>query len=217
MTDAVAESPIRIVLADDHPVVREGVRSLLEREGFVVMAEAADGVEAVALAAKHRPDIVVLDFGMPKMNGLDAGRAIATESPSTKTVLLTVHAEDPYVLGALKAGISGYVVKTQALEEVVSAIRAVHQGSTYLSPSISGIVVQVCLGKEDQTRELLTARERQVLQLVAQGMSTKEAARELGISARTAESHRNRIMQKLDIHDTARLVRYAIRAGFLQP
>jgi len=197
--------------------VRQGVRSLLEREGFAVLAEASDGLEAVTLATEHRPDVALLDFGMPKMNGLDAGRAIASASPSTKTVLLTVHTEDPYVLGALKAGIQGYVVKTQALEDVVTAIRAVHKGSTYLSPSISNIVVQVCVGPKKQVRDLLTARERQVLQLVAQGRSTKEAGRELAISARTAESHRNRVMQKLDIHDTAGLVRYAIRAGLIQP
>jgi two-component system response regulator NreC len=214
MTNPAAELPIRIVLADDHCVVRQGVRSLLEHEGFVIVAEAADGAEAVELVAKHRPDVVVLDFGMPKMNGIDAARAIASRSPSTRTVLLTLHTEDLHVLGALKAGIHGYVVKAQPVEDVVSAIRAVHMGSTYLSPMISSIVVQACLGEREPVREL-TNRERQVLQLVAQGRSTKEAARELGIGARTAESHRNRVLQKLGIHDTAGLVRYAIRCGLI--
>src|SRR5262245_35806765 len=160
LTETATAPQIRIVLADDHPVVRQGMRSLLEREGFAVLAEAADGAAAVALAAEHRPDIALLDFGMPVMNGLDAGCAIAAASPSTRTVLLTVHTEDPYVLGALKAGIHGYVVKTQALEDVVTAIRAVHNGSTYLSPSISNIVVQVCVGQTNQDCYMLTTLKR---------------------------------------------------------
>jgi len=214
MTD---QQRICIVLADDHRVVREGVRSLLEREGFTVVGEGADGTEAVALAKAHAPDIAILDFGMPKLNGLDAARAIAAEAPRTKTILLTVHTEDQYVFGALQAGIKGYVVKTQAAVDLVTAIREVHRGSTYLSPSVSQTVVEACFGKKAARVDPLTPRERQVLQLVAEGMSTKEIARELKIGTKTAESHRGRVMQKLDIHETASLVRYAIRAGLIEP
>jgi DNA-binding NarL/FixJ family response regulator len=216
MRDTGPEPPVRIVIADDHPVVREGVRVLLERAGFVVHGEAGDGAAAVELAARHHPDVALLDFGMPNMNGLEAALAIATVSPGTRSVLLTGHVEAPYVLGALRAGVRGYVVKTQPVDDIAKAIRTVHRGSTYLSPSIDRQVVQACLDEKGPPRDLLTDRERQVLQLVVQSNSTKEAARALFISPKTAEAHRNRLMQKLDIHDTAGLVRYAIRAGMIE-
>jgi len=214
--DSGPEPPVRIVIADDHPVVREGVRVLLERAGFVVHGEAADGAAAVALAARHHPDVALLDFGMPNMNGLEAALAIASVSPGTRSVLLTGHVEAPYVLCALRAGVSGYVVKTQAATDLLQAIRTVHRGSTYLSPAIDPQVVKACLDDNGPPRDLLTERERQVLRLVVQGNSTKEAARALFISPKTAEAHRNHLMQKLDIHDTAGLVRYAIRAGLIE-
>jgi len=216
MRDAGPEPPVRIVIADDHPVVREGVRVLLERSGFVVHGEASDGAAAVELAAKHHPDVALLDYGMPNMNGLEAALAIATVSPGTRSVLLTGHVEAPYVLGALRAGVRGYVLKTQPVDDIAKAIRTVHRGSTYLSPSIDRQVVQACLDEKGPPRDVLTDRERQVLQLVVQGNSTKEAARVLFISPKTAEAHRNRLMQKLDIHDTVGLVRYAIRAGMIE-
>jgi len=212
MTD---QQRISIVLADDHHVVREGLRSLLEREGFIVVGEGADGAEAVALAKAHAPDIAILDFGMPRLNGLDAARVIAAEAPRTRTILLTVHTEDQYVFGALEAGIKGYVVKTQAAVDLVTAIREVHRGSTYLSPSVSQTVMEARCGKKTRAGHL-TPRERQVLQLVSEGMSTKEIARELKIGTKTAESHRGNVMRKLNVHETASLVRYAIRAGLTE-
>ena len=207
----------RILLSDDHVIVRQGLKALLEREKLNVVGEASDGFEAVRLAMTLRPDLVVMDVGMPLMNGIDATREILKELPRTKVILLTVYTEDVYVLTALKAGVSGYVVKTRAAGDLVQAIRDVQKNHFYLSPGISRVVVSAYLEKRDLPRDPLTPRERQVLQLVAEGKTTKEAAAFLSISAKTAESHRTQIMQKLDIHETAGLVRYAIRLGLIQP
>lgn len=209
--------PIQVLLADDHPIVREGLKALLNQEGFVVVAEASDGHEAVRLAQTLHPDVAVLDLCMPLLNGLQAAQAIHHASPRTRTILLTMYAEDQYVLEAMQAGIRGYVVKQQAVMDLVTAIREVANGAIYLSPSISRTVVQAYLSKTDLPSDPLSARERQVLQLVAEGKTTKEIAQLLGISAKTAESHRTHIMEKLDIHETAGLVRYAIRQGVIQP
>jgi two-component system response regulator NreC len=208
--------PTRILLADDHQIVRQGLRALLETEGFAVMAEASDGHEAVRLAQTLRPDVSVLDVAMPQLNGLDAARAILRASPTTKTVLLTMHTEDRYVSEALKAGVRGYVLKSQASADLIQAIREVARGMTYLSPGVSRAVVDAYLAKTDLPPDPLTLRERQVLQLVAEGKTTKEVAAMLGVSVKTAESHRTRIMAKLNIHETAGLVRYAIRNGLIQ-
>ena len=208
---------IRLLLADDHAVVRNGLRALLEKEGFQVSAEASDGQEAVRLAAVVHPDIAVLDISMPLLNGLDTAREILRISPRTRTILLTMHPEDHYIFEALRAGIEGYVLKTQAAEDLVRAIREVFRGMIYLSPGVSRAVVQAYLAKTDLPPDPLAPRERQVLQLVAEGKTTKEIAVLLGISVKTAESYRSRIMQKLDIHETAGLVRYAIRRGLIQP
>jgi len=208
--------PIRVVLADNHALVRQGLKALLEREGFQVAGEASDGQELLRLVANISPEIAILDISMPILNGIDAARELQKSSP-TKTILLTRHDEDQYVTEALRAGVKGYVLKNQAATDLVHAIREVCRGGIYLSPSISGAIVGAFLSKTDLPADPLTSRERQVLQLVGEGKSTKEVAALLGISMKTAESHRTRLMQKLDIHETASLVRYAIRRGLVQP
>ena len=207
---------LRILLADDHPIVRQGLKVLLEREGFTVVGEASDGREAVRLVQECGPDIALLDLTMPMLNGIDAGRAILQTSPKTRIILLTMHAEDHHVLEALRAGFKGYVLKTKAAEELVQAIQEVSRGKLYLTPGVSEAVVQAYLAKSELPPELLSLREREVLQLIAEGKTTKEVAVVLGISAKTAESHRTRIMGKLNIHETASLVRYAIRRGLIK-
>ncbi|TMI90000.1 MAG: response regulator transcription factor [Bacillati bacterium ANGP1] len=208
---------LRILLADDHGIFRQGVKALLEREGFRVDGEAADGHTAIQMAAQLTPDVVVVDLAMPLLNGLDAAREITRVSPRTRTILLTMHAEDPYVARALQAGVRGYVLKSQAAEDLVQAIREVARGAVYLSPGVSQTVVEAYLTKRDLPTDPLTPREHQVLQLIAEGKTTKEVASLLGVSVKTAESHRMRIMTKLDIHETAGLVRYAIRQGLVRP
>ena len=209
--------PIHILLADDHQMVRQGLRALLEQEGFNVVGEAADGHQATRLAQEFLPDVAVLDLAMPLMNGIGAAKAIGQSSPQTKVVVLTMHTEAQYVLEALRAGIRGYVLKSRAASELVQAIREVSRGSTFLSSDISDTVVDAYLNKVDVPSDSLSPRELQVLQLVAEGKTTKEAAALLNISVKTAESHRTRIMEKLDVHETASLVRYAIRRGLIQP
>jgi DNA-binding NarL/FixJ family response regulator len=212
-----AKARVSVVLGDDHPLVRHGVRRLLEREEFDVIAEASDGLEVVALAGQHRPDVVVLDLSMPTLNGIGAARELARVSPSTKVIILTMHTDEHYILEALRAGVKGCVSKTQAPEHLLQAIREVCRGGVYLSPSVSGVVVQGYLAKTEMPFDPLTDRERQVLQLIAEGKTTKQAAGVLGVSVKTAESHRTSLMSKLDIHSTAALVRYAIRRGVVEP
>jgi two-component system response regulator NreC len=206
----------RIILADDHAVVREGLRILLEREGFEVAADASDGREAIRLCETHHPEVAVLDIAMPLLNGIDAAREITKSDSRTKVVLLTMHTEDHLVLESLRAGATGYVLKSKASSELVQAIRAVCRGETFLTQSITRTIVQAFLHKSDLPDRSISDRERQVLQLVAVGKTTKEIATILGISVITAESHRSNIMDKLNIHDTAGLVRYAIRTGLIQ-
>jgi two-component system, NarL family, response regulator NreC len=209
--------PPQILLADDHEIVREGLKALLEHHNFDVVGEASDGRQAVQLATKLRPDVAVFDYSMPLMNGLEAAREIQRISPPIKTVLLTMHTEDLYVFEALRAGIRGYVVKTQASADLVRAIQEVARGQIYLSPGVSGAIVEAYLTKTELPVDPLTAQERRVLLLIAEGKRTKEIAHILQISVKTAESHRARIMAKLDIHETAGLVRYAIRRGVIEP
>lgn len=206
----------RILIADDHPMFRQGLRSLLEREGFEVVGEAADGHEAARLARQLNPDIAVLDLGMPSLNGIEAARDIYKRAPGTQVVLLTMYEDDAYVLEALRAGIRGYVLKAQAASDLLAAIREVLRGAVYLSPGISEAVINAYMSKAELPPDPLTDRERQVLQLVAEGNTTKQIAATLGVSVKTAESHRTRMMQKLAIHETASLVRYAIRRGFIK-
>lgn len=209
----------RILLADDHIVVREGLTKLLAREGFDVVAEASNGHEVIRLAGKQNIDVAILDIFMPLLNGLDAARELLKTSPKTKVILLTMHKEEQYVLEALRAGVSGYVLKSQAGQDLMQAIHEVAKGSVYLSPAVTGTVVEAYLaeGEAPVSSVSPTSRERAVLQLIAEGKTTKEIAQLLGVSVKTAESHRTNLMKKLDIHETAGLVRYAIRNGLIQP
>ncbi len=205
----------RVMLADDHLIVRQGVKALLEREHLEVVGEASDGMAAVQLTRERHPEAAVLDFAMPILNGVDAAREISRVAPATRTLLLTMHTDDQYVLEGLRAGVRGIVQKTQAAADLVRAIQEVLAGGIYLSPGICRSVVEAYLGKREAPHDPLTLRERQVVQLVAEGKTTKEIAQLLGVGVKTAESHRTHIMAKLDIHDIAGLVRYAIRRGLI--
>jgi two-component system, NarL family, response regulator NreC len=208
---------LRVILADDHLIVRQGLRLLLEREGILVLGEASDGLEAVRLIGELSPDIAVLDLDMPRLDGLGALRESARLSPQTRGIILTRHMEEPYAIEALRAGARGYVLKIQAGVDLLAAVQHVHNGEVYLSPKISKAVVDAYLAKTDGLQRTLSRRERQVLQLVGEGHSTKAIAALLGISVKTADTHRTRLMEKLDIHQTAGLVRYAIRSGLVEP
>jgi two-component system response regulator NreC len=209
--------PIRILLADDHVMLRQGLRALLEQAGMLVIGEASDGQEALRLAHAQPPDVAVLDIGMPHLNGIETARRLREALPQTKIVLLTMHTDEPYVLEAMQAGAVGYVLKTQAALDIVQAIRDVVQGGIYLSPRVSRAVVQAHLARSDLPPAPMTSREREILQLIAEGETTKEIASRLGLSVKTVESHRINLMRKLDIHETAILVRYAIRRGLTSP
>ena len=213
--------PIRVLLADDHTLVRAGIRSLLENmEGIEVIAEAGDGREALRLVRTHRPDVVLMDIAMPGLNGLEAAARIAKKFPNVRVIILSMHVNEEYVLQALRAGAAGYMVKGADAAELEIAIRAVARGETYLSPMVSKHVVTDYIQRisgETSPLELLTPRQREVLQLIAEGYSTKKIARTLKISVKTVETHRMQLMERLDIHDIAGLVRYAIRIGLVKP
>lgn len=181
-----------------------------------MVGEASDGREATKVCEEHHPEIAILDLSMPLLNGVDAAREIIKSNPRTKVVLLTMHTEDHLILDSLRAGVTGYVLKTKAASELVQAIRAVCRGEMFLTQSISRTIVQAFLTNAESSAKTISDRERQVLQLVAEGKTTKEIASLLNISVKTAESHRSNLMEKLDIHDTAGLVRYAIRNGLIQ-
>ncbi|SRR5579871_736726 len=208
---------IRILLADDHEIVRTGLKALLEQKGFQVVGEAANGHDAVKLAVKTQPDVAIFDLSMPLMNGLDATQELQSALPKTPVILLTMHTEEQYILDALRAGARGYVLKSEAATNLVTAIEDVVSGASYLSPRVSRAVMLAYLDKNKRLEDPLSSRERQVLQLIAEGKATKEVASVLGISVKTAESHRSRIMEKLNTHGTAALVRYAIRRGLIEP
>lgn len=209
--------PIRIVLAEDHNLVRQGLKTLLDREGYQVVGEGSDGQEALKHVANLQPDIAIMDITMPLLNGINAAREMHRSSPKTKAILLTQHDEDEYVSEALDAGVKGYVLKSQVASDLLEAIRQVSRGQVYLSPGVAQAVINAYKRKDEKPKDPLTPRERQVLQLIAESKSTKDVASLLGISVKTAESHRSRLMQKLDIHDTAGLVRYAVRRGMVEP
>jgi DNA-binding NarL/FixJ family response regulator len=206
---------LRIVLADDHAMVRDCLKSYLQSAGFSVVAEAGNGADVVHHVQTLRPQLVLLDFVMPILNGIDAARQVLHHAPDTKVVLMTAYSEDQYVIEALRAGIVGYVLKNRTICDLVEAIQEVERGNVYLSPGISRAVVHQMLNQNSPS-SVLTPRERQVLQLIAEGRTSKEVGIQLGISTKTAESHRNKLMAKLDIHETAGLVRHAIRLGLIQ-
>jgi len=206
---------IRLLLADDHVLVHQGLRVLLEQAGMVVVGEAADGLEALRLAHTHTPEVALLDIAMPHLNGLETARRLREAVPQTKSIILTMHTDEPYVFAALQAGAVGYVVKTQAAADLVQAIRTAVQGGIYVSPLVLHTVVQASVRGTPLPRDPLTSREREVVQRIAEGQTTKEIAADLELSVKTVESHRINLMRKLDIHETATLVRYAIRRGLI--
>jgi DNA-binding NarL/FixJ family response regulator len=212
---------IRILLADDHTLVRAGFRALISRMSEVeIVAEASDGEQALRLIEEHRPDIVLLDIAMPKLNGLEVAARVTTAFPALRVIILSMHANEEYVLQALRAGSSGYLIKDANTVELELAIRAVARGETYLSPAVSKRVIEdyvrLTQGGSDSPGRL-TPRQRQVLQMIAAGNSTKEIAQSLRISIKTVETHRAQLMDELGIHDVAGLVRYAIRMGLVSP
>ena len=210
------ETPIRILLAEDHIIVRQGFRSMLERDGFKIVGEAGDGREAVRLASQHKPDVALLDLAMPLLNGIDAAIEIRRVSSRTRTILVTMYGDQEQLLGALRAGVRGYLLKTRAVEDLETAIREVHKGGVFLG-DFPEDALESYRAIPASGRDPLTRREREVLQLVAEGKTTKEIAAILGVTFKTAESHRAHIMDKLDIHDIASLVRYAVRRGLVTP
>ncbi len=212
-------SKIRVLLADDHAIVRKGLRSLLAAEADIeVVGEAENGREAVVMASRLRPDVVVMDITMPDLNGLEATRRIRLRLPDVQVVVLTMHTAEEYIFQILRAGAAGYVVKRSAPSELISAVRAAHRGESFLSPSVSRTVIEeyvrkaAALGVED-SYEVLSPREREVLQLIAEGNSNRGIAESLCLSVKTVQSHRANLMRKLDIHTVAELTQYAIRKG----
>jgi DNA-binding NarL/FixJ family response regulator len=209
---------IRIILADDHKIMREGLRALLEKHNdFEVTAEAEDGLDAVRLTKKLTPHIVIMDIGMPGLNGIEATRQITAQVPSVKVIALSMHSDKRFVIEMLKAGVSGYLLKDSASEELASAIRTVLSGTPYLSPKITDVVLKDYLSTLSKTEPsaftVLTPREREVLQLIAEGRTTKEIATALFVSVKTVETHRQQIMEKLDLRSVAELTKYAVREG----
>jgi DNA-binding NarL/FixJ family response regulator len=214
---------IRVVLADDHSVVRQGLRVWLERSGFVqVVGEAADGREAVAMVEQLRPDIVVMDIAMPMLNGIDATAQITRRSPDTKVIILSMHADESYILRALGAGAKGYLLKESTETDVLPAVQSVRDGKPYFTASIARLLLEDYMRMLKQNNlqdsyDLLTEREREVLQLLALGKSNKEVAQILDLSPHTIDSHRTNMMQKLNLHNTAEIVLYAVRKGIIVP
>jgi DNA-binding NarL/FixJ family response regulator len=209
------------MIADDHPLVRSGLRALLERDGeFQVIAEAADGYEAIDLAVLHKPDVILLDVGMPRLSGPDAAQSISQKLPAARIVMLSMHSDEAYVLRALKAGARGYLLKASPEQDVIAAIRAVAAGNAYFSPSITKLLVEEYVvearrrGVED-TYDLLSTREKEILQLLASGKTNREIAELLFISVATVETHRNNVFQKLHLHNLAELILYAVRKGLI--
>jgi DNA-binding NarL/FixJ family response regulator len=207
----------RVLITDDHRLLREGLRSLLENRGFEVTGEAEDGRSAVKLAKQLAPDAVIIDISLPGLNGIEATRQIHQNSPEVKVVVLSMRADSRAVLAALAAGASAYLLKEAAFEEVVIALRVVLKGQIYLSPAIAHLVVQSSVqhlsANAESVRHGISGREREILQLVAEGRSSKEMAASLFVSVKTIETHRKQIMNKLNLHSVAELTKYAIREG----
>ena len=208
----------KIILADDHQIVRDGLRALLEKQpGFEVVGEAKDGRTAVRLAKELSPDLVIMDLSMPQLNGIEASRKIIHDSPKVKIIVLSMHSDRRFVAEVLKAGASGYLLKDSAFEELITAIRKVMSHQTYLSSQVLDVVLKEYLRRQNKENasqfSVLTDREREVLQLISEGKISKEIAALLGVSVKTIETYRQRIMDKLEIRNIADLVKYAVREG----
>jgi DNA-binding NarL/FixJ family response regulator len=215
-------NPIRVLVADDHALFRAGVRALMESlDGIKIVAEAKNGREALDVCKTHRPDVVLMDIIMPQLNGFDATVRLASISPKTRIIILSMNVNEEYILQALRCGAAGYLLKNISPSELEQAIRAVAGGETYFSPSISGHLIAAYLerfgGEAPRQGERLSVRQREVLQLVAEGFTTKEIAATLSLSPKTVDMHRTHLMMALGIHDVAGLVRYAIRIGLITP
>jgi DNA-binding NarL/FixJ family response regulator len=212
---------IRIILADDHAVMRRGLRLLLEQQkDFHVVEEASDGREAVALAEALKPDVVVMDITMPNLNGIEAARQIVAKQPHIAVVVLSMHSDEGYVLRALKAGARGYLLKESAEADLLLAVRSVSDGKAFFSPSVSRLLVEDYIRQLqdkdiEDSYDLLTMREREILQLVAEGKSNKEVANVLNLSVYTVETHRGNILEKLNLHSVPELILYAVRKGVI--
>jgi DNA-binding NarL/FixJ family response regulator len=209
-------SPIRVLLADDHRILREGIRALIDdQEDMQVVGEAEDGLETVKKVAKLQPDVVVMDIAMPLLNGLEATRQIRRDFPQVKVLILTMHDNEEYIRQVLAAGALGYVLKDAAARDLLGAIRTVNQGEAVLSPAITRLVIEDYLRwgdiRPEDTTDGLTAREREVLQLIAEGYTNKEIAGIMSLSVKTVQSHRTNLMNKLDLHDRGELIKYAIQ------
>jgi DNA-binding NarL/FixJ family response regulator len=218
----------RILIADDHSVVRSGLRALLQSSpAFSVVAEASDGEEAVALAERHKPDVVIMDISMPKLNGIEATSRMKENDSGLRIIILTVHEDEEYVYQMLKAGASGYVLKSAGKKEIFAAIESALSGERFFSPNVSKLIIEGFINRDKEQqlnqadsaasmKQQLTKREIEVLQFIAQGYTNRKIAETLFLSIRTINTHRTNLMQKLDIHDTARLVRYAIESGLVK-
>lgn len=213
--------PIRILLADDHTVVRDGLRALLEKQpDMAVVGEAADGRDSIRLAEEQSPDVVIMDIGMPNLNGIEATRRILAANPRTAVLMLSMHQDESYVLRSLKAGARGYLLKDSLRSEVIDAVRAVFQGRSFLTRKVSRMLQEDYMQQLetrglDDRYDLLTDREREILQMVAEGKSNKEVAGLLNISQTTVETHRGHILQKLGLHSVPELILYAVRKGII--
>lgn len=207
---------IRILLADDHALVRQGFRMILEAQpDMQIVGQAGNGREAVDLAAKLRPDVVVMDVAMPELNGIEATRRITESSPRTRILALSMHRDSVYVREVLRAGARGYLLKDSGDADLVAAVRAIAKGEGYLSPSVSESVLSDYRRHVTDPLDLLSSREREVLQMIAEGKTNKEIATSLNLSVYTVEAHRGRVMEKLNLHSTSELVRFALRSGLI--
>ena len=209
--------PLGVLLADSHPIVREGLKSILQGKGFAVLHECSDGQEAVKLAESAGPDIAILEVSMPRLNGIDAARRILQVSPRTTIALLTAGRQDDQVIEALHAGVKGYILKTEDRTALIHAIEEVSRGNIYLSPGVSGAIVSAYRKRTDPNVDPLSKRELQILTLIAEGQTAREIAHQAKLSVKTVETYRKNLMEKLGIRETANLVRYAIRRQLIKP
>jgi len=211
---------LRVLLADDHAIVRRGLRGLLEAAGFTVVAEAADGLDAIRLCDEHRPDTMILDIGMPRLNGIEVAARAMKLDRAPGVIILSVHGDESYIMRALAAGARAYLLKSATDEDLIPAVRAVAAGKPYFSPAVTAVLVEDYMRQLQQrgltdSYHLLTDREKEVLQLLAEGRSNKEVATLLDLGVSTVETHRSNLMQKLNLHNTAEIVLYAVRKGLI--